>query len=102
VTFKRRIGTKGARPERRRGFGLNRSAEVIVTSSGIVAVLKALSSDHPLVWELIGRAIDRRGGVRLDFAPAAAELNLAEAQVRARARLIEHTIDQLRALRPSL
>jgi hypothetical protein len=64
-------------------------------------VLASLAPDRPLAWALVEQTLDRNGRVRLDFAPPAAELNLAEAQQRARQRLIEQAVGQLRTLRPS-
>jgi hypothetical protein len=102
VTFKRRIGTKGARAgssPRRPATG---SGEVVISIPGVVGVLKSLASDRPLAWDLVEQALDAKGRVRLDFVPPAAQLNLAEAQQSAQARLIELAVAELRSLRPSV
>jgi PRTRC genetic system protein C len=100
VTFKRRIGTKGARPAARPGRGRG-SGEVLVTVPRVVSMLAGLPVDRPLVWDLVEQAFDRRGAVRLDYVPPPAQLNLAEAQHAARVRLIEHAVGELHRLRPS-
>src|SRR6202045_1227431 len=89
VTFKRRIGTKGGvvRAERRRKT--SGSGEVVITLPSIVRVLASLPQDRPLAWDLVEQAIGPRGVVRLDYVPPAAQLNVAEAQLSARARLID-------------
>jgi len=51
--------------------------------------------------QLVEQAIGPRGAVRLDYVPPAAQLNLAEAQLAARVRLIELAVGELRRLRPS-
>jgi hypothetical protein len=102
VTFKRRIGTKGAGVRSHRRRASTGSGEVVVTIPSIVGMLGNLSPDRPLAWDLVARAMDAKGRVRLDFVPPAAELNLAEAQQSTRARLIEQTVAQLRCLRPSV
>jgi hypothetical protein len=102
VTFKRRIGTKGTGVK---SSGRPRSisrGEVGISISGVVRVLRSLPADRPLAWALVEQAIDTRGRVRLDFVPPAAELNLAEAQQSARARLIEQALAELRCIRPSV
>jgi len=98
VVFKRRIGTKGAR-RRRPAPGADAP---MITSAQLAGVLERLAPDRPLAWALVEQALDCTGRVRLDFVPPAAELNLAEAQQRARQRLIEQAVGQLRTLRPSL
>jgi hypothetical protein len=75
---------------------------VVITSARLAGVLASLAPDRPLAWTLVEQALDRKGRVRLDFVPPAAELNLAEAQQRARQRLIEQAVGQLRTLRPSI
>ena len=102
VTFKRRIGTKGAGARSRRRRASAGSGEVVVTIPSIVGLLGNLSPDRPLAWDLVAQALDAKGRVRLDFVPPAAELNLAEAQHSARTRLIEQAVAQLRCLRPSV
>ncbi len=75
VTFKRRIGTKGARmPTRRRRQ---------IGGSGVE------------------QAIGPKGPVRIDYVPPTAQLNLAEAQLSARVSLIGLAVGELRRLRPS-
>ncbi len=101
VTFKRRIGTKGTRAGLRRRVSQGRG-EVAISITRVVGVLKSLQADHPLAWDLVEQAMDARGRVRLDFVPPAAQLNLAEAQQTARARLIEQSVAELRCLRPSI
>jgi hypothetical protein len=102
VTFKRRIGTKGAnfrsKPRHLEGGG---SGEVVITLPSVVGVLGALPQDRPLAWDLVEQAIGPKGAVRLDYVPAATQLNLAEAQLAARSRLIELAVGELRRLRPS-
>ncbi len=101
VTFKRRIGTKGASvgsKPRRPNHG---SGEVVITLPSVVRVLAALPKDRPLAWDLLEQAIGPKGVVRLDYVPPAAQLNLAEAQQTARVRLIELAVGELRRLRPS-
>jgi hypothetical protein len=102
VTFKRRIGTKGTRLGSSRRRTSTSTGEVAISVEGVVGTLKTLSPDRPLAWDLVEQAMDARGRVRLDFVPPAAQLNLAEAQQSARARLIEQSVGQLRSLRPSL
>ena len=101
VTFKRRIGTKGAgvrsKPRRPNGG----SGEVVITLPSVVRVLGALPQDRPLAWDLVEQAIGPKGAVRLDYVPPATQLNLAEAQLAARSRLIELAVGELRRLRPS-
>jgi hypothetical protein len=101
VTFKRRIGTKGAsirsKPPRPNGG----SGEVVITLASVVRVLGGLPQDRPLAWDLVEQAIGPKGAVRLDYVPPATQLNLAEAQLAARARLIELAVGELRRLRPS-
>jgi hypothetical protein len=98
VTFKRRVGTKGTSRGRRSRGGLG---EVVVTAPGVVRVLAALPADRPFAWDLVERAVDSTGAVRLDYVPPPDQLNLAEAQHTARVRLIEHAVGELRRLRPS-
>jgi hypothetical protein len=101
VTFKRRIGTKGAPMPTRRRLQIGGSGEVVVTLPSVVRVLAALPNDRPLAWDLVEQAIGPRGAVRMDYVPPAAQLNLAEAQLAARVRLIELAVGELRRLRPS-
>ena len=61
VTFKRRIGTKGAR-RRRPAPGADAT---VITSARLASVLEGLAPDRPLAWALVERALDRRGRVRL-------------------------------------
>jgi hypothetical protein len=101
VTFKRRIGTKGARMPTRRRRQIGGSGEVVITLPSVVRVLAALPDDRPLAWDLVEQAIGPKGAVRLDYVPPAAQLNLAEAQLAARVRLIGLAVGELRRLRPS-
>jgi len=101
VTFKRRIGTKGAPTPTRRRRQIGGSGEVVITLPSVVRVLAALPNDRPLAWDLVEQAIGPRGAVRIDYVPPAAQLNLAEAQLAARVRLIELAVGELRRLRPS-
>src|SRR5258708_20705888 len=101
VTFKRRIGTKGARMPTRRRRQIGGSVEGVITLPSVVQVLAALPHDRPLAWDLVEQAIGPKGAVRIDYVPPAAQLNLAEAQLSARARLIELAVGELRRLRPS-
>jgi hypothetical protein len=95
VTFKRRIGTKGVP-----GALLEPSAASgSITVSAIARILSGLAPYRPLAWGLIEQALDSKGRVRLEFAPAPAELNLAEAQQRTQARLIEQAVAELRCVR---
>ena len=102
VTFRRRIGTKGralrSRPRHRRPT----SGEVVVDSDRVVRVLAALPEDRPLAWHLLEQALGPNGAVLLDYVPPVSELNLAEAQVSSRTRLIELAVGELASLRPSL
>jgi hypothetical protein len=103
VTFRRRIGTKGGRARvqtrRRRTTG---SGEIVVDVGRVIHVLTALPEDRPLAWRLLEQALGPSGEVRSDYAPPASDLNLAEAQVSARTRLIELAVGELARLRPSL
>jgi len=101
VTFKRRIGTKGGRAATSRRRLVGGSGEVVITLPSVVRVLAALHHDRPLAWDLVEQAIGPKGAVRLDYVPPAAQLNLAEAQLSARVRLIELAVGELRRLRPS-
>ena len=101
VTFKRRIGTKGGRAATSRRRLVDGSGEVVITLPSVVRVLAALPQDRPLAWDLVEQAIGPKGAVRLDYVPPAAQLNLAEAQLAARSRLIELAVGELRRLRPS-
>ena len=101
VTFKRRIGTKGGRAATSRRRLVGSSGEVVITLPSVVRVLAALPQDRPLAWDLVEQAIGPKGAVRLDYVPPAAQLNLAEAQLSARVRLIELAVGELRRLRPS-
>jgi hypothetical protein len=95
VTFKRRIGTKGARRARAG------ASAVAITVPRVVGVLAGLPADRPLVWDLIEQAVAPSGALRLEYVPPAAQLNLAEAQQAARARQIEQTVGELGRLRPT-
>jgi hypothetical protein len=100
VTFKRRLGTKGARA---RVGGRTRTAdpgEVVVTIARVAGVLAGLPEDRPLAWDLVEQAMGPKGTVRLDYVPPATQLNLAEAQQAARVRLIDLAVGELRRLRP--
>jgi len=101
VTFKRRIGTKGAGMPTRRRRQTGGSGEVVITLPSVVRVLAALPHDRPLAWDLVEQAIGPKGAVRIDYVPPAAQLNLAEAQLAARVRLIGLAVGELRRLRPS-
>src|SRR5260370_21823757 len=101
VTFKRRIGTKGARMPARRRRQIGGSGEVVITLPSVVRVLAALPHDRPLAWDLVEQAIGPKPAVRLDYVPPPAQLNLAEAQLAARFRLIGLAVGQLRRLRPT-
>jgi len=100
VTFKRRIGTKGARTPTIRRRSIAGSGEVVITLRSVVRVLASLPQDRPLAWDLVDQAIGPKGVIRLDYVPAAAQLNLAEAQQAVRGRLIEVAVGELRRLRP--
>src|SRR5437879_13779878 len=50
VTFKRRIGTKGAGMPTRRQRQTGGSGEVVITLPSVVRVLAALPHDPPLAW----------------------------------------------------
>jgi hypothetical protein len=99
VTFKRRIGTKGASDRAARGPAMSLTGETVVTLPRIVSLLAALPEDRPLAWDLVEQAISPKGTARLDFVPPAAELNLAEAQMTTRVRLIELAVGELGRLR---
>src|ERR1700682_2426027 len=101
VTFKRRMGTKSGHVRAKRRRPTSGSGEVVITLPSIVRVLASLPQDRPLAWDLVEQAIGPKGAVRLDYVPPAAQLNLAEAQLSARARLIELAVGELRRLRPS-
>jgi len=101
VTFKRRIGTKGARMPTRRRRQIGGSGEVVITLPSVVRVLAALPDDRPLAWDLVEQAIGPKGAVRIDYVPPGGQLNLAEAQLAARVRLIGLAVGELRRLRPS-
>ena len=73
----------------------------MITLPSVVRVLGALLQDRPLAWDLVEQAIGPKGAVRLDYVPPATQLNLAEAQLTARTRLIEMAVSELRRLRPS-
>ena len=70
--------------------------------SSMVVSTSVVAPDRPLAWDLVEQALDARGRVCLDFVPPAAQLNLAEAQQSAQARLIELAVAELRSLRPSV
>ena len=78
VTFKRRIGTKGARMPTRRRRQIGGSGEVVITLPSVVRVLAALRHDRPLAWDLVEQAIGPKGVVRLDYVPP--RLKLLRAQ----------------------
>ena len=101
VTFKRRIGTKGAGMPTRGRRQTGGSGELVITLPSLVRVLAALPHDRPLAWDLVEQAIGPKGAVRIDYVPPAAQLNLAEAQLAARVRLIGLAVGELRRLRPS-
>ena len=101
VTFKRRIGTKGGVVRAKRRRKTSGSGEVVITLPSVVRVLASLPRDRPLAWDLVEQAIGPKGAVRLDYVPPAAQLNLAEAQLAARVRLIGLAVGELRRLRPS-
>jgi hypothetical protein len=101
VTFKRRIGTKGGRAAISLKRVVDGAGEVAITTPSVARVLAALPQDRPLAWDLVEQAIGPKGAVRLDYVPPAAQLNLAEAQLSARIRLIELAVGELRRLRPS-
>jgi hypothetical protein len=102
VIFKRRIGTKRTRLRSSRRRTSTSTGEVAISIEGVVGTLKTLPPNRPLAWDLVEQAMDARGRVRLDFIPPAAQLNLAEAQQSARARLIEQSVGELSCLRSSL
>jgi hypothetical protein len=68
----------------------------MVVSSSVVA------PDRPLAWDLVEEAQDAKGRVRVDIVPPAAQLDLAEAEQTAQARLIELAVAERRSLRPSV
>jgi hypothetical protein len=84
VTFKRRIGTKGGRAATSRRRLVDGSGEVVITLPSVVRVLAALPQDRPLAWDLVEQAMALRERSALTTPPAA-QLNLAEAQLSARA-----------------
>jgi len=100
VTFKRRIGTKGARARVGAGTRTAGPGEVVITIARVAGVLAGLSDDRPLAWDLVEQAMGPKGTVRLDYVPPATQLNLAEAQQAARVRLIDLAVGELRRLRP--
>jgi len=100
VTFKRRIGTKGARVRAAHGSVTGGPGEVVITIARVAGVLAGLPEDRPLAWDLIEQAVGPKGTARLDYVPPATQLNLAEAQQAARVRLIELAVGALRSLRP--
>jgi hypothetical protein len=103
VTFRRRIGTKGrASQSNARGQRPKSSGEVVLDVSRIVSVLARISEDRPMAWRLVEQALGPNGELRLDYVPPASDLNLAEAQVSARTRLIDFAVDELVGLRASL
>ena len=75
---------------------------MVITVGNVVRMLTALPQDRPLIWDLVEQAIGAGGAVRLDYVPAAAQLNLAEAQQSARVRLIGLAVDELGRLRPRI
>ncbi len=100
VTFKRRIGTKGVGRRVSQRTGANNSGEAVITVARVAELLAGLPDDRPLAWELVEQAIAPDGAVRLDYAPPASQLNLAEAQQTARTRLIDLAVSELGRLRP--
>lgn len=103
VTFRRRIGTKGlASQSKARRHARKSSGEVGLDVSRVASVLASISEDRPLAWRLLEQAVGPNGELRLDYAPPPSDLNLAEAQVSARTRLIDFAVGELVGLRPSL
>jgi hypothetical protein len=103
VTFRRRIGTKGrASQSNARHHRPKTSGEVVLDVSRVVSVLASVSEDLPLAWRLLEQAVGPNGELRLDYAPSPSDLNLAEAQVSARTRLIDFAVGELVGLRPRL
>jgi hypothetical protein len=103
VTFRRRIGTKGRASQLKpRRYGPHNSGEVVLNVSRVVTVLASIPEDLPLAWRLLEQALGPDGELRLDYAPPPSDLNLAEAQVSARARLIDLSVGELVGLHPSL
>src|SRR5260370_17280633 len=84
VTFKRRIGTKGARMPTRCRRQIGGSGEVVITLPSVVRVLAALPHDRPLAWHLVEQAIGPKGPVPLDYPPPPAQVNLPDAQLSPR------------------
>ena len=70
--------------------------------SPVASVLASISEDRPIAWRLLEEAIGPDGELRLDYAPSPSDLNLAEAQVSARTRLIDFAVGELVGLRPRL
>jgi len=101
VTFKRRIGTKGVPGRAGAATQAAGRGEVVITSARVASLLAALPPDRPILWDLVQQAVDQKGTVRLEYSPPATQLNLAEAQLAARTRLIELAVRELRHLRPS-
>ena len=103
VTFRRRIGTKGrASQSNGRRHRPKTSGEVVLNLSRVASVLASISEDLPLAWRLLEQAVGPNGELRLDYAPSPSDLNLAEAQVSARTRLIDFAVGELVGLRPRL
>jgi len=103
VTFRRRIGTKGRAAQPKAGLQRpNTSGELVLDVSRVASILASISEDRPLAWRLLEQAVGPNGELRLDYAPPASDLNLAEAQVSARTRLIDFAVAELVGLRPSL
>lgn len=103
VTFRRRIGTKGrASQSNARRHSPKTSGEMVLDVSRVASVLASISEDLPLAWRLLEQAVGPNGELRLDYAPSPSDLNLAEAQVSARTRLIDFAVGELVGLRPRL
>ena len=79
--------------------GREAEADVLLSFASIAAAKTGSRKDCHA--GLVEQAIGPKGAVRLDYVPPAAQLNLAEAQLSARARLIELAVGELRRLRPS-
>ena len=69
---------------------------MVLDVSRVVSVLASISEDRPLAWRLVEQALGPNGELRLDYAPPASDLNLAEAQVSARTRLIDFAVARAR------
>src|SRR5258708_36507305 len=76
VTFKRRIGTKGANGRSKPRHAEGGSREGFITLPSVGLVLGALPQDQPLAWDLVEQAIGPKGAFRLDSFPPPAPPNL--------------------------